>query len=99
VLEEPPVQKPTAEKSEIPLTSGLIGKNSDSIHGQLEIKYVNYKTVRIALWRKLHSGLPDVAFEIEDTDLPEILELLTEANDKVTCHWLSKMSVEQTQSH
>jgi len=92
------MQKSTTDKSEIPLASRLIGKNSDSIHGQLEVKYVNYKTVRIALWRKLHSGLPDVVFEIEDTDLPEILELLTEANDKVTAHWLSKMSVEQTQS-
>jgi hypothetical protein len=91
------MQKQAAIKSEIPLASSLIGKNSDSIHGQLEVKYMNYKTVKIAFWRKLHSGLPDVVFEIEDTDLPEILGLLTEANDKVTVHWLSKMSVEQAQ--
>ena len=93
------MQNQTGNKSEIPLASSLIGKNSDSIHGQLEIRYINYKTVRIALWRKLHSGLPDVVFEVEDTDLPEILELLTEANDKVTAHWLSKMSIEQSQEH
>jgi len=91
------MQKQVATKSEIPLVSSLIGKNSDSIHGQLEVKYVNYKTVKIAFWRKLHSGLPDVVVEIEDTDLPEILELLTEANDKVTTCWLSKMSTEQVQ--
>ena len=91
------MQKQATIKSEIPLASSLIGKNSDSIHGQLEVKYVNYKTVKIAFWRKLHSGIPDVVFEVEDTDLPEILELLTEANDKVTTCWLSKMSTEQVQ--
>ena len=92
------MQEKTTTKSEIPLASSLIGKNSGSIHGQLEIKYINYKTVRIALWRKLHSGLPDVIFEIEDTDLPEILALLTEANHQVTAHWLSKMSIEQAKA-
>ena len=91
------MQKQVPGKSEIPLASSLIGKNSDSIHGQLEIKYVNYNTVRIAFWRKLHCGLPDVVFEIEDTDLPEVLELLSEANDKVTTHWLSKISVKQVE--
>jgi len=84
-------------KSEISIASSLIGKDSGSIHGQLEVKYVNYKTVKIALWRKLHSGLPDVVFEIEDSDLPEIVKLLTEANDKLAAHWLSKMSIERAQ--
>ncbi len=90
------MQKQTTNKSEISLASSLIGKNSASIHGQLEVKYINYKTVRIALWRRLHTGLPDVIFEIEDSDLPEILEVLTEANEKVSDHWLSKMTIEQT---
>ena len=89
----------TKTKSEIPLASSLIGKNSGSIHGQLDVKYVDYKTVRIALWRKLHSGLPDVVFEIEDSDLPEIVQLLTEANDKVTSHWLSKISTERSRQN
>ena len=91
------MQKQVTSKTEISLASGLIGKDSDAIHGQLEIKYKNYNTVRIALWRKLHSGLPDVVFEIEDTELPEILELLTEANDKITAHWLSKISLKQAE--
>jgi hypothetical protein len=93
------MQDKTVIRSELPLVSSLIGKDSGSIHGQLEVKYINYKNVKIALWRRLHSGLPDVAFEIEDSDLPEIVKLLTEANDKVTAHWLSKMSSEKTEVH
>ncbi len=55
--------------------------------------------MKIALWRKLHSGLSDIVFEIEDSDLPEIVKLLTEANDKVTAHWLSKMSIERNEAN
>lgn len=84
------------KKGEIPLASGLIGGKAKSIHGQLTIKYIDYKFVKINFWRKLHSGLPDVEFLIEDTDLPEILELLIEANKKVDESWLTKISTEKS---
>ena len=93
------MQDKTVIRSELPLVSSLIGKESGSIHGQLEVKYINYQKVKIGLWRRLHSGLPDVVFEIDDSDLPEIVKLLTEANDKVTAHWLSKMSIEKAEVH
>ena len=83
------------KKGEIPLASGLIGGKAKSIHGQLTIKYIDYKFVKINFWRKLHSGLPDVEFLIEDTDLPEILELLIEANKKIDASWLTKISTEK----
>ena len=83
------------KKGEIPLASGLIGGKAKSIHGQLTIKYIDYKLVKVNFWRKLHSGLPDVEFLIEDTDLPEILELLNEANKKIDASWLTKISTEK----
>ena len=83
------------KKGEIPLASGLIGGKAKSIHGQLTIKYIDYKFVKINFWRKLHSGLSDVEFLIEDTDLPEILELLNEANKKIDESWLTKISTEK----
>ena len=83
------------KKGEISLASGLIGGKAKSIHGQLTIKYIDYKFVKINFWRKLHSGLSDVEFLIEDTDLPEILELLNEANKKIDESWLTKISTEK----
>ena len=76
----------------IPLASGLIGSKTQSIHGQLEVTYVNYDTVRIAIWRKMYSGLRDVNFSVADTDLPDILEILTEAQKKIENYWLSRIS-------
>lgn len=87
------------KKGEIPLASGLIGGKAKSIHGQLTVKYVDYKLVKVNLWRKLHSGLPDVEFSVEDTDLPEILELLIEANKKIENSWLTKMSTEEKHTY
>jgi hypothetical protein len=76
----------------IPLANGLIGSKTQSIHGQLEVTYVNYDTVHIAIWRKMYSGLQDVSFSVADTDLLDILEILTEAQKKIESHWLSSMS-------
>jgi len=76
----------------IPLVSGLIGSKASSIHGQLELTYVNYDTVHIALVRKVYSGLSDVKFSISDTDLPDIIEILNQAYRKINTHWLSKIS-------
>ncbi|MDH5482420.1 MAG: hypothetical protein OEY22_06035 [Candidatus Bathyarchaeota archaeon] len=75
-----------------PLARGLIGSKAQSVHGQLEVTYVNYNTVHIAIWRKIYSGLSDVNFSVADTDLPDILEILTEAQKKMEGYWLSRIS-------
>lgn len=82
----------TGKAKKIPLANGLIGSKAQSIHGQLEVTYVDYDTVRIAIWRKMYSGLSDVNFSVADTDLPDILEILTEAQKKIESYWLSRIS-------
>lgn len=81
--------------NEITLVNELLGSKTKSIRGQFVVKYIDYDTVKIAFYRKLHSGLPDIEFTIADTDLPEILELLTEAKQKIDDQWLSKIATEQ----
>jgi hypothetical protein len=80
------------KSKKVPLANGLIGSKAQSVHGQLEVTYVNYDTVHIAIWRKMYSGLSDVNFSVADTDLPDILEILTEAQKKIEGHWLSRIS-------
>jgi len=82
------------KKKKIPLVSGLIGREAGSIHGQLEVSLINYDTVHVALWRKAFSGLSNVKFSIADTDLQDIIHILSEAKRKVDAYWLSKVAVE-----
>ena len=80
------------KSKKIPLVSGLIGSKARSIHGQLEVSLINYDTVRIAIMRKIYSGLSDVKFSVAETDLLDIIEILTEANKKIETYWLSRIS-------
>jgi len=80
------------KSKKIPLVSGLIGSKARSVHGQLEVSYINYNTVKIELKRKLYSGLSNVKFSIADTDLPDIIQILNEANQKIEAYWLTKIS-------
>jgi len=80
------------KSKKIPLASGLIGSKAHSVHGQLEVSYVKYNKVHIAIWRKTYSGLSDVKFSVADTDLPDIIEILNEANKKIETYWLSRIS-------
>lgn len=82
--------------SKIPLAKGLIGKNANVIHGQLEVTYYDYHTVKIEIKRKAYCGLPNVKFTISDTDLPDIIDILYEADEKIEKHWLSKVLVKKT---
>ncbi len=82
------------KSKKIPLVSGLIGRESRSIHGQLEVSLINYDTVHIAIWRKAYSGLSDVDFSIPETDLQEIIDLLNEAKRKADAYWLSRAAIE-----
>jgi hypothetical protein len=40
----------------------------------------------------VYSGLRDVNFSVSDTDLPDILEILTKAQGKIESYWLSRIS-------
>ena len=80
------------KSKKIPLVSGLIGSKARSIHGQLEVSLINYDTVRIAIRRKIYSGLSNVKFSVAETDLQDIIEILTEANKKIETYWLSRIA-------
>jgi len=80
------------KSKKIPLVNGLIGSKARSIHGQLEVSYINYNTVKIELKRKLYSGLSNVKFSIADTDLADTIQILNEANQKIETYWLTKIS-------
>ena len=80
------------KSKKIPLVSGLIGSKARSVHGQLEVSYIKHSKVHIAIWRKTYSGLSDVKFSIADTELPDVIEILTEANKKIEDYWLTKIS-------
>ena len=82
------------KKKKISLANGLIGREAHSILGQLEVSLINYDTVHIAIWRKAYSGLSNVKFSIADTDLQDIIDILSEAKRKVDMQWLSKIAVE-----
>lgn len=87
---------PKDRTSKISLVNELLSSKTKSIRGQLIVKYINYDTVDIGLYRKLHCGLPDIEFSVADTDLPELLELLTEAKQKIDSYWLSKAAGQTT---
>jgi len=80
------------KSKKIPLVSGLIGRETQSIHAQLEVSRVDYDTINIAIRRKAYSGLPDIEFSVADTDLQEIIDILEEAKNKVDSNWLSRIA-------
>jgi len=82
------------KSKKIPLVSGLIGREAHSIHGQLEVSLINYDTIHIAIRRKAYSGLSDVKFSVPDTDLQEIIDILSEAKRKADTYWLSRVAIE-----
>lgn len=82
------------KSNKIPLVSGLIGRGSRSINGQLEVSLINYDTVHIAIWRKAYCGLPDITFSVPDADLQDVIDILNEAKKKTDTYWLSKAAAE-----
>lgn len=81
------------KSKKIPLASGLIGCGARSIHGQLEVSFIDYDTVHITLWRKAYCGLSNVEFSVADTDLQDIMDILNEAKNKVDSYWLAKAAI------
>lgn len=86
------MNKANERSNEVVLVNQLLGSKSKSISGQLVVKYVDFDTVKIGLYRKLHCGLPDIEFSVSDIDLSEILQLLTEAKEKIDSFWLTKIA-------
>lgn len=88
------------ESKKIPLASGLIGRASQSISGQMEVSFINYDTVHIAIWRKAYSGLSDVEFSVSETNLQEIIDILTEAKKNVDTCWVARAALKtQSEAH
>ena len=81
------------ESKKIPLTNGLIGRANHSISGQIEVSLIGYDTVYIAIRRKAYSGLSDVEFSVSDTQLQEIIDILTEGKKKLDTYWLSRAAL------
>jgi hypothetical protein len=81
----------------VPLARGLMGSKFKTINGQIEITYHNYKTVRITIWRTMYTGQSNIKFTMADTDLPDLIETLIQAQKKIENQWLSKIT-KQTQN-
>lgn len=81
------------KSKKIPLATGLIGRETGSIHGQLEVSFINYDTIHIAMWRKAYCGLSNVEFSVADADLQDIIDILNEAKNKADSYWLAKAAV------
>jgi len=81
------------ESKKTPLVSGLIGRKSGSIHGQLEISLINYDTIKIAIWRKAFCGQPDIEFSIPSNCFQDMIAILNEAERKNdNYYWVSKVT-------
>jgi hypothetical protein len=79
------------EPKKTPLASGLIGRKSGSIHGQLEISLINYDTIKIAIWRKAFCGQPDIEFSIPANCFQDMMAILDEAEKKNdNYYWMSR---------
>jgi hypothetical protein len=77
----------------VPLARGLVGGETDSIYGQLEITLYNYKDVTISIRRKPYSGRSDISFSIPTTSLQSIIDVFYDAKEKLDDIWLSKVAV------
>ncbi len=80
------------KSKKIPLVSGLLGLESGSIYGQIEISLSDHDTVNIVIRRKAYSGLPDITFSLKDTDLKDFIGVLEEAKKKVDAYWISRLA-------
>jgi hypothetical protein len=76
----------------IPLASGLLGPNQGSTYGQLEVSLTDYKIVHILIKRRPYTGQSDVKFSIPFSSLRELIELLTDAQERLDVYWLSMIT-------
>lgn len=83
----------------IPLASGLIGQESGSMYGQLEVTLTDFKTVHILIRRKPYSGESNIKLSMPFTDLKEIIIILGEAHEKLNDKWLSMIATKELSAH
>ncbi len=83
----------------LPLAGGVIGQESGSAYGQLEVTLTDYKTVHILIRRKPYSGDSDIKFSMPFTDLKEIIIILDEAQEKLNDNWLSMVAIKELKVH
>jgi hypothetical protein len=82
------------ETKKTPLASGLIGRKSGSIHGQLEIILINYDTIHISIWRKAFCGQPDIEFSVPAVCFQDIMTILDEARKKSdNYYWVARIAI------
>lgn len=70
----------------------MLGRESGSIYGQIEVSLSDHDTVNIVIRREAYSGLPDIEFSITDTDLQDFINVLEEAKKKVDAYWISRLA-------
>ncbi len=82
----------------IPLSHGLLVSETNFIQGQLEVTLVNYTDVEIAINRKAYGTSTDIKFSLTKQSLRCMLNILTEADDKLEKYWLSEFVATETKA-
>ena len=82
----------------IPLAHGLLVSDTNFLQGQLEATLVNYSDVEIVINRKAYGGRSDIKFSLTKKALHCMLDILTEAEDKMEKYWLSEFTVTETKA-
>lgn len=82
----------------LPLAHGLLVSETNFILGQLEVSLVNYGDVEIVINRKPYTGHSDVQFSLTKKALRCMIDILTEAEQKLEKYWLSEFAVNETEA-
>jgi hypothetical protein len=82
----------------IPLAHGLLVSETNFIQGQLEVTLVNYRDIDIVINRRLYGGRPDIRFTLTKKALHCMIDILTEAQEKLEEYWLSEFALGETKS-
>jgi hypothetical protein len=82
----------------IPLAHGLLVSETNFIQGQLDITLVNYSDVEILINRKPYGERSDIKFALTKKALNCMINILTEAEEKLEKYWLSEFAVTETKA-
>jgi hypothetical protein len=82
----------------IPLEHGLLVSETNFIQGQLEVTLVNYSDVEIVINRKPYGARSDVKFSLTKKALHCMIDILTEAEEKLEKYWLSEFAINETKT-
>jgi hypothetical protein len=82
----------------IPLAHGLLASETNFIQGQLEVALVNYSDIDIVINRKPYGGGSNVKFSLTKKALHCMINILTEAEEKLEKYWLSEFAISETKA-